>query len=149
MTDSIQYLTANWRDLNAVRKIEKLCFPQDAWPIWDILGALSFPNTYRLKALAGEELVGFLAGEVEKDKKIAWVSTICVHPEFQRRGIATRMMELYEDSVEYPRVRLVVRKSNQAAIALYRKYGYSDVGYRRKYYVGGEDGLVMEKILQP
>ena len=85
--------------------------------------------------------MGFLAGESEKDKQIAWVSTICVHPEFQRRGIASKMMEIYEESVKYPSVRLVVRKSNQAAITLYRKYGYNDIGYRRKYYVGGEDGL--------
>ena len=37
--------------------------------------------------------------------------------------------------------------SNDAAIALYKKAGYRTVDLWKKYYSDGEDGLVMEKIL--
>jgi ribosomal protein S18 acetylase RimI-like enzyme len=46
-----------------------------------------------------------------------------------------------------PRVRLTVRESNSSAIALYRVNGYQQVKRWRKYYKGGEDGIVMEKLL--
>ena len=43
------------------------------------------------------------------------------------------------------RVRLSVRMSNEAAIRLYERAGYTRVGAWGNYYTDGEDGLVMEK----
>jgi len=41
-------------------------------------------------------------------------------------------------------VTLEVRRSNAAAIALYRKHGFSEVGVRRRYYSdNGEDAVIM------
>ena len=42
---------ATWRDLNALRHLEKVCFPLDAWPLWDLVGVLTLPNVVRLKAM--------------------------------------------------------------------------------------------------
>ncbi len=38
---------------------------------------------------------------------------------------------------------LEVRRSNAAAIGLYHKLGFIDVGYRRRYYENTEDALIM------
>jgi ribosomal-protein-alanine N-acetyltransferase len=43
---------ATLRDLNALRKIERVCFPKDAWPLLDLISVLSFPGVVHLKAVA-------------------------------------------------------------------------------------------------
>ena len=52
---------ATWHDFNAVRQLEKVCFPVDAWPFWDVIGVLALPNVIRLKAVLDDQLVGFVA----------------------------------------------------------------------------------------
>jgi ribosomal protein S18 acetylase RimI-like enzyme len=44
--------------------------------------------------------------------------------------------------------KLTVRISNDNAISLYEQEGYRTVDIWKQYYKDGEDGLVMEKILQ-
>ena len=58
----LQIQPANLFDLSAVRQLEKVCFPVDAWPLLDMIGALTFPNIVRYKALWDGELIGFIAG---------------------------------------------------------------------------------------
>jgi len=147
LSDNIQISQASLRDLGPVRKLEKICFPVDAWPLLDMIGALSFPNVVRYKAKIGDELVGFIAGEVRSTTKTGWIATLCVHPDYRRRGVAERLLRLCEQEMQQPRIRLTVRESNQAAIKLYQSHGYFEVNRWVKYYKGGEDGIVMERIL--
>lgn len=72
---------------------------------------------------------------------------------FQGRGLGgellQRMMELAR-GLGMQRMLLEVRTSNVAALALYRKQGFVEIGRRRGYYAAGderEDAIVMERIL--
>ena len=143
---ALEFRPASLFDLTAVRKLEKMCFPMDAWPLLDMIGALTFPHVVRYKALYDDELIGFIAGEVRLGSRIGWIATVCVHPDYRRRGIGEQLIRMAEDEMGQPRVRLTVRESNQAAINLYRVNGYVQIDRWRKYYNGGEDGIVMEKI---
>ena len=138
---------ASWRDLSEVREIENVCFPQDAWPLFDMLGALTFPGTVRFKAVLGGKIVGFVAGDIRRYQKTGWIATICVLPEFRNHGIGKALLLKCEQAMEMPRVKLSVRMSNQEAINMYRRNGYQDAGRWPRYYRGGEDALVMEKVL--
>ena len=44
-----------------------------------------------------------------------------------------------------PRIRLCVRRSNEAAKRLYLETGYYQIDVWPHYYRGGEDAIVMEK----
>jgi len=136
---------ATWHDLNAVRKIEAVCFPRDAWPLWDIIGVLAFPNVIRLKAVCDGQTVGFIAGDLRPAERLAWIATIGVLPEYRRRGIGTALLQACEESTHLPRVRLNVRVSNDEAIRLYKQLGYMQVGLWPRYYQDGEDALILEK----
>ena len=63
-------------------------------------------------------------------------------------GIGQALLRACEAKLKFPTVKLTVRISNQRAISLYEKEGYRTVDIWTKYYNDGEDGLVMEKILQ-
>lgn len=65
----------------------------------------------------------------------------------RRKGIGEQLLiSAIEQSVENDSrvVTLEVRESNEAAIELYRKYGFQEVGLRRRYYSdNGENAVIM------
>lgn len=136
---------ATWRDLNPLRQLERACFPQDAWPLLDLIGVLTMPGVVRLKAMVGQLMVGFIAGDVRKNEDTAWIATIGVLPEYRRRGIGTALLLRCESQVQASKICLSVRVSNDAAIKMYEEFGYNRAGMWRRYYEDGEDALVMEK----
>ena len=144
---SFEIEPATWRDLGTLRHIEQVCFPLDAWPLWDLIGVLTLPQVVRLKAAVEGEMVGFIAGDVRPREQLAWVATIAVLPEFRERGIGGALLRACEAQVKMPKIRLNVRFSNHTAIQLYRNSGYQAVGRWPHYYSDGEDALVMEKEL--
>ena len=75
----------------------------------------------------------------------AWIATLGVHPDFQRHGAGSRLLEAAETALKTPLIKLTVRRSNTGAIALYEKFGYQTTAIWDHYYSGGEAGLVMEK----
>lgn len=136
---------ASWRDLNAVRRLEQACFPKDAWPLWDLIGVLTFPNVVRLKASLAGEMVGFIAADMRAAERLAWIATLAVLPEQQRKGIGGTLLHACEGRLRVPLIRLSVRASNQPALSLYTRFGYQKAGVWRRYYQDGEDAIVMEK----
>jgi ribosomal-protein-alanine acetyltransferase len=79
--------------------------------------------------------------------------TIGVAPEQQRRGLATALLDhIVERAAETGAAVMIleVRKGNAAARALYRRYGFVEVGQRRGYYRaadGREDAILMALTL--
>ena len=79
----------------------------------------------------------------------AHILTLCVSPETRRQGYGELMLA---DLLQLARERraesiyLEVRPSNQAAIRLYEKTGFREIGIRPDYYpdeFGREDAMVM------
>jgi ribosomal-protein-alanine N-acetyltransferase len=139
-------LSASWRDLNALRQLEKTCFPLDAWPLLDLVAVLSFSNVVRLKAQVGDEMVGFVAADIKSAENLAWIATIGVLPAYRRQGIAVALLQACEARLQVGIIRLSVRRHNQAAIQLYQSLAYSQVGVWPAYYQDGTDALVFEKV---
>jgi ribosomal protein S18 acetylase RimI-like enzyme len=142
----MEILPASLRDLGALRHIEKACFPRDAWPLLDLIAVLTWPDVVRLKAMEGDLMVGFIAGDPRPSEQIAWIASVGVLPEFQRRGIGRALLQECEKRLTQPRIRLCVRVSNEAAIHLYQQEGYLAMDTWREYYNDKENALVMEKI---
>jgi len=56
-----------------------------------------------------------------------WINYLAVHPEYQRRGIARRMMDEAEAklrAIGCPKINLQVRSSNTGVIEFYKKIGF-------------------------
>ncbi len=148
MSVKFQIEEASWRDFNELRQLENECFPIDAWPIWDVLGILTLPAVIRLKAVINGKMVGFIAGDVRRSEDSGWIATLAVTGAQRRAGIAMSLISACEIQMDVRKVKLCVRRSNAAAIALYLKLGYRDAGVWKNYYIGGEDALVLEKVLE-
>lgn len=141
-------LSAGLRDLLALNNLEKVCFDEDRWPVWDLFFVLTTPGVVRLKAVDETgKMLGFIAGDLRESRRYGWIVTLGVLPEFRRQNIASTLLEACEKQLERNCIRLCVRRSNAAAVALYKKHGYYQFDVWVNYYNGSEDALVLEKTL--
>lgn len=147
--------SATWRDLKPLHGLEKNCFGEDAWPLLELLGVLTFPDIVRLKAVVDGQMAGFIAGDRRRSEGgnrlhagVGWILTLGVLPEWRREGIAEMLLADCEKALALPVIKLTVRRGNLPAIALYRKMGYQQSDIWSKYYHNGEDGLVFKKQLE-
>jgi ribosomal-protein-alanine N-acetyltransferase len=139
-------------DLDAVLAIERLssrapwakaAFADELDRPWARLELLRHGSTGRAVAFCNYWLV---ADELH-------ILNVAVLPEERRRGHAARLLGHMLDEALRNQARVIsleVRVSNQAAKALYRKFGFREVGVRPKYYANdGEDALLMDLELHP
>jgi len=107
-----------------------------------------FARVMLLRAPGGpiEALLVYWLGEDELQ-----ILNIATDPPLRRRGHAARLLEHAIQAARraaVPRLILEVRRSNEAAQRLYRKYGFRPIGVRASYYaVEHEDALVMSLAL--
>ncbi len=77
------------------------------------------------------------------------ILNVAIHPSFRRLGFASHLIDhLLDISRKEGILRhlLEVRVSNEAAISLYKKYGFKVCGVRKRYYADtGEDALIMQR----
>lgn len=139
--------TATISDLGALGEMEKVCFPLDAWPLLERMGALILPASVRIKAVISDRMIGFVGGDIRRKTATGWITTISVLPEYRRMGIGEVLLAACEDQMGMPLIKLAVRQSNLVAQQMYRKHGYRSVELWKGYYSGGEDAIIMEKQL--
>jgi len=81
----------------------------------------------------------------------AHITNVAVHPQYQRQGFGRKIMEALIDEARQRSIQqmtLEVRKSNEAAIRLYKRMGFLVSGIRPGYYQdNGEDAIIMWKEL--
>jgi ribosomal-protein-alanine N-acetyltransferase len=143
----MEIVNANLFDLSALRRLEKICFEKDAWPLIDLMAVLTFPEVIRLKAIEDDKLVGFVGGDPRPREGWGWIATLGVDPGYRRRGIGLSLLHACEARLNVPRARLTVRLSNTEAISMYQRNGYQTIDLWKGYYNDGEDAQLMEKSL--
>ena len=130
------------------------------------LESMTFSTPWSYDALA-EELqnplaVFYVAEDVEAESAIGYVgmhhildegfiTNVVVHPAYRRQGIAASLLEEikeYGENHDLSRITLEVRASNNAAIALYKKFGFEKDGVRPGFYDSPkEDGYIYSYYL--
>jgi ribosomal-protein-alanine N-acetyltransferase len=133
-------------DLDAVQRIATECFPVP-WTRQEFEKELA--RTYAvlrvLRPSVQDPVSAFanywhVADEIQLMNVATW-------PELRRSGYASALMQDLLQQARERRAQLVsleVRRSNDAARALYRKFGFIEQGIRQHYYSdNGEDAVVM------
>ena len=132
-------------EVELILPIENACH---AYPSSLDLLNTCFSKRYRnAKLTANGEVVGFYLAELLIDEMT--LHDICVAPEAQGNGYGRLLLDHFIDMAKTHKavqLWLEVRKSNEAAIALYQSSGFDVVGTRQGYYPspgGREDALLM------
>ncbi len=146
-------------DLDEVMVIERAAF-KHPWSAelfrreldhdWSTVLLYVEPLTSAQAGKASERIFGFLIYWLVHDE--VHVLNVAVDPERRRRGIAQLLMTETEKRAHASGATLLtleVRRSNIAALELYKQFDYRAVGVRPNYYVDeGEDAIVMIKELK-
>lgn len=132
-------------DLSAISEMEQLSF-KDPFPSY-FLSQLADANPSRfLVAAIGDKIVGYAVIDRWPDQE--HLVSIAVLPESRKKGVGQALLDRLIEKMETGSLKLEVRRSNAAAIELYRKNGFVRTGVAHSYYTDGEDAIQMEKAIQ-
>lgn len=151
----MKYLDVEMRDMTIedlpqVMEIENLCFlhPYKEKDLIYEINENPVSNVwvieYSNKSLGLKQIVGFVDYWVTFDS--GTICQIAVHPDIQRLGIGTIMMEEIKKDAYAKRVKtltLEVRESNIKAINFYQKHGFVVSHKKEGFYSNGEDAIYM------
>lgn len=133
--------------LGDVAVLEQLCFPDEPW------------SEQALGVLCRDHGTGYVAVD-EDGHALAYVgmtyaadegsiTNVATHPAARRKGLGRAVVgALLQKASELALafVYLEVRPSNEAAIALYEFFGFTERGRRRNYYdLPKEDALILTR----
>ncbi|MFH5837183.1 ribosomal protein S18-alanine N-acetyltransferase [Proteiniclasticum sp. C24MP] len=129
--------------VNEVFSISAAAFPLP-WAKDELIRETINPNALNLVALYEEKVIGYVQCWYTLDS--ADIINVAVSDAFKRQGVGHRLirdliLHLKERNVE--NVFLEVRVSNLPAQRLYKSMGFITLSKRERYYVNGEDALVM------
>jgi len=133
------------RHLRSVVRIEESAYPKP-WSASLFLSELAQRATRRYTvANIGPLVVGYVGLMMVDDD--GHITTLTVDPAWHHRGIGTVLLADVARAAPGLRVKhltLEVRVGNDAAQALYRRFGFAPVGVRKNYYAEtGEDAIIM------
>jgi [ribosomal protein S18]-alanine N-acetyltransferase len=148
---SLSQLTADSADDAALDEIDAVAAAAFDVPQFSAREELRRPWTRCWVAREDRRALAFLiAWHVADELHVLNVATC---PAARRRGLATALMNRSLEYAQQQQVRLIlleVRRSNRAAIRLYRKLGFTAMGVRPRYYSdNGEDAVEMVLTLDP
>ena len=142
----IEYIPMNETHVAPIAQLEKICF-SDPWSKRSIAYELTNPLSAWFVAVEDGVVLGYVGSQAVLDE--ADMMNIAVSPEARRRGIAQGLVETLVAALKEKEVRcltLEVRASNDPAITLYHKLGFTQVGRRPNYYRNPkEDALILRK----
>ncbi len=138
---------ASPEDLPVLSKIEKACF-SDPWSVVLIRECLDNPSLYRLYAAEDEERVlGYSVMRLVLDE--AGIDNLAVLPGHRRSGAGSALLsQMLSDArmLSAESAVLEVRESNTPAIALYERFGFQQVGFRKNYYENPTEGAKLYSL---
>ena len=116
-----------------------------------LLTASTFLTRRAFIALSDSNLAGFAAAGWLPGEAAAEVEGLVVDEKYRRQGMGSALIGTcmeWAANAGALSMRLEVRASNAAALALYHRHGFSPVGRRRAYYSAPvEDALLLQAPL--
>jgi [ribosomal protein S18]-alanine N-acetyltransferase len=144
-TEKLQIRRFNADDISAISVIEQLSF-KDPFPQYFLSQlADANPDTF-LVAVIGDKIVGYAV--IDKWPDQDHLVSIAVIPEWRKKGVGQALLDHLLQRLQTESLRLEVRRSNKAALDLYRRNGFLQTGIAYSYYTDGEDAIQMEKVIE-
>lgn len=143
--DDLKIDVMNISDLDSISDILLKNF-DDFWTYSILKDELENPNSTYIAIKDGKNMIlGF--GGIWKAVDDIHITNIVVRKDFRNHGIGSMLLnKLIELSIKengINSITLEVNTKNIPAIKLYEKYGFKNVGVRKKYYNGIDDAVIM------
>ena len=132
-------------DIPSVVEIEKQCFSLP-WSAKSFEDSISREDTVFLVCEDNAAIAGYMGLYLSFDE--ANVTNVAVSPSFRKKGYGEALVAVAKATAKEAgaeSIFLEVRVSNEAAISLYKKQGFEELGIRKKFYEHPvEDAIIMK-----
>lgn len=130
-------------DFNLISPILQSDF-DSFWNISILKSELENTNSYYIVAKSENDIVGF--GGLWKSVDDIHITNIVTKKTLRNKGIGNAILnELINQAKNfgYNIITLEVNENNTPAISLYKKFGFKEVGIRKKYYNNIDNAIIM------
>lgn len=137
---SVFFRNLNPQDLESVFRIAQGALV----PVWspkDYDYFLSRKDSLNVGLFCDEQLASFILTLKTQDELD--IIAIATATGFQKKGLATQLVNQVREESKVGRITLEVDQSNESAVKLYLKCGFQIKGLRKKYYEGKRDAWLM------
>ena len=144
----LEIVKMNDGHIKEIAELEKACF-SDPWSENMLRSELNSDIAHYFVAENDGRVVGYIGMYITVDT--ANITNVAVKEEYRRQKVAQKLINCLieksnEEKLDF--ITLEVRKSNNPAISLYQKFGFTIVGTRKAYYSdNNEDAYIMTKSL--
>lgn len=149
MSEDFVFRRLDTRDLSELMQIERSSFdnPWSAQVMRDSLNA-AHTKTWGMVNHLGK-LIGYAVFSILMDE--GELLSMTIHPDAQGKGCGAALLNHVLEEIKDAKVEtffLEVRSTHDAAIHLYQKLGFTQIGTRKEYYPGAkpdtrDDALIM------
>ncbi|KAL0949363.1 hypothetical protein HGRIS_009432 [Hohenbuehelia grisea] len=150
---------ARVEDLMGMQACNLQNLPENYTMKYYLYHAMTWPSLSYVAEDESGRIVGYILAKMEEEREgneplHGHVTSISVLRSYRRLGLAKKLMVQSQESMatiyRAAYVSLHVRKSNRAALSLYKDtLGFTVKNIEKKYYADGEDAYAMELPLQP
>ena len=133
---------AQLSDISKIYNIEKKVFV-NSWTKDSILQELKRKNnSINLICELDKNLIGYFFSHIIGNE--IHILNLAIDIEFQHKGNGKAFFYIiFKNYLKYADVFLEVKRTNFPAINLYLGFGFEEIDFRERYYIDGEDALVM------
>lgn len=135
---------AFYEDLNKIYEISKDSFSNS----WSLEGYKEdFKNMFSKYFVIeiDDLIVGFLSSWIVMNE--ITITNLTIEKNFRNKGLSKELLGNFLNNYKNHQIFLEVRKSNEIAINLYKKFLFKELSIRKNYYKNPvEDAIVMKKF---
>ncbi|HUT82425.1 MAG TPA: ribosomal protein S18-alanine N-acetyltransferase [Candidatus Bathyarchaeia archaeon] len=136
----------NINDFDKLTELSEKCFPGDEVPLI-IKSLIDIEHFYVIENHLLDKIIGFVIFGIFSIKT-AHLMILAVHPEYQRKGYGSALLEKTIETVKLSPIKLIrleVKTTNLPAIKFYEKYGFKIATTIKNYYEDNSDAFLMLK----
>lgn len=141
----IEILEMTLKDYEKIKDNLKEEF-DDFWTPEILLSELNNKNSRYIVAKKENEIVGFAGIIITPDS--VEITNIVTKKRGRKKGIGNLLLDKIikiGEKTKRNNISLEVNEKNKIAINLYNKFGFKQVGLRKKYYNGKDNAIIMTK----
>lgn len=140
----------DYDNVDQIAQIEQACFSKP-WSRQMLLDVLENLSASFIAAQAEDgTILGYAGLNVVLDE--GYINNVAVLEQYRNQGVASALLSVFirfSEANGLAFLTLEVRASNQAAISLYMKHGFEQVGRRKNYYDDPkEDAILMTRYFK-
>lgn len=131
----IEKIEFSMQNVFQLANLEKECFGRDAWSITALRGEFGNDFSHFYAKRVDDIIVGYVCIRIMYEE--SQICNICVSPKYRRQGFASKLLDeaaAFSKLQGCERCELEVNVSNEPAVELYKKCGYTVEGVRKNFY---------------